>query len=245
MPLTQQNIPVTVIPPAFPNGWCPDAASPWQSLANAIAQGLLITLPGAFSGHIVSDTEPSANDRNKIWDRLLGPTGPYERSYQYFNGMWLATYRVPALSKETLWWRDSLVNLVTYDGGDANPIGDASGPFWEEDTDFQGRSPMAPGNIPSANPVKVLTVGENYGEGAHVQTLAELFPHNHTLDPAAADGFYGHATAPGSFNVLGGTDTVKLASTTNTGGGLAMPVIHPVRGLYACKRTARVYWKAV
>jgi hypothetical protein len=144
----------------------------------------------------------------------------------------------------------SLTDLRSYDGGDgtAGPATSTSGPAWQEDTDFQGRSPMGPGAIPTSNPAKTLSVGEDFGEGAHAQASTELYPHSHP--PGDIFNAFAGFVKPGqlsSYEIGGGTEIERMGFTGLQGGnasGNADPanVVHPCRGAYIIRATARAFY---
>lgn len=259
MAFTTNNISVVIIPPSFPNGYCPET---WQEFANDFAADVLISLPGQFSGIIISETEPAPEDRDKLWFRLLGPTGPldYRGPFQFFNGQWVAPYRTPPNSSETRWLRGTAGQTTQQiidaynveEGGEPGAVSGTTGPFWEEDTDMAGRSPMHPGAIPASDPAKTLSPEENFGEGAHLQTDQEVAPHIHNLDPknlqqspgsGSVDGILFQAPGTGSGNAASPAQVIA-ATNEYTTVQKAMPVIHPIRGRVSVVRTARVYWRA-
>lgn len=119
--------------------------------------------------------------------------------------------------------------------------------MWEVDHNYDGRSPMSPGLIPQSSPAKTLAPQENYGDGSHVQTVSEMASHAHGPDPDKADGFLGHTLPgkPATYNVLAGGDTISQP-LTGYAGGIGTPSVvtpttttHPVRGMYAIRRTSR------
>ncbi len=189
----------------------------------------------------VGDTKPSVENQGRPWIYTV------DGRIYFFSGKWKSPVQNPSPFDVRL-FKGSLVDLQTYDGGDTGTPSTESGPMWVEDTDFIGRSPMHPGLIPEtvSTFAHTLLVGENYGDGSHVQTTQELAVHAHFPDATKADGFLGHAVAgaPATFNVTGGGDTINMAQTGTAGGnGLtpsvtqAMNWVHPVRGLYCIRRS--------
>lgn len=139
----------------------------------------------------------------------------------------------------------TLISLQTYDGGDTNPPSDRSGPMWEEDTTFIGRSPIGVGLIPGSNPPKTLALLEDHGAGSHIQTIAEMPVHAHPPMDADVDGFWMHRTlgTGGNGNVGGTPDAQRVAQTGTAGNGDPMSIVHPVRALYIIKPSNRLYYK--
>jgi hypothetical protein len=158
----------------------------------------------AITGVVISSGTPAASDRDKLWIKTSGgaPTQP-QPQFIYFNGVWVWPNVAPAGGNKRELWAGSLVDLVTYDGGDANLVGDASGAMWEEDTTFQGRVPMGPGAISGSDPAKTLAVNEQYGSGSVTLTDAQLFSmqgHQHLMGRFQGDDngyfLYGTNTEP-------------------------------------------------
>jgi hypothetical protein len=72
---------------ALPGGFCP---ANFQALMDAVAQYLVGTLPGNYSTFLISDTEPAAADRDKLWvsvDTNCKPIGFFLFNTTY--GEWL------------------------------------------------------------------------------------------------------------------------------------------------------------
>src|SRR3990167_6645500 len=235
--------------PAVPEGFCNSLndANWVQTLINLVAQGVAKMEGSGFSVVMKQATAPSANDRDNLWyDTDVG------RMYHWdvASGAWIAPHPEEAGGDARRWWTGTLTDLITYDVGSAGAVAASSGPMWEEDTDFQGRSPMGPGAIPTSDPAKVLTIGENYGEGAHTLTLAQL-PSTVTITAPTNQLFVMSPTGNGitqeagadwnpsySFNPLQPTLESSLDSTL--GSYQAHQTVHPVRGIYCLKRTARL-----
>lgn len=236
------NLPL--IPVSLPEGYCPTT---WQELANTIIGGSVAVFEGSgFTVVLNQEGTPTALQTAFLWRKPS--TGLV---YSYVSGAWVTPHPSAPGGDERRLFIGSLVALQTYDGGAVGAVGDAAGPMWEEDTAFQGRSPMGPGAIPTSNPAKTLSVAEQYGEGAHTQTVEEVGPHNH---PLAADA-----------DITNTGGTIKVVSTGVGGPGLARGetapevtplsvgpntytstqqaanVIHPVLGIYVIKRTARIF----
>ena len=195
-----------------------------------------------ITGVIISDNTPAASDRDKLWIKTSAgaPVVGLAGQYVFYNGAWLWPHLTSAGSPLRLLWLEDLTALQTFDGGDTNPAGIASGPMWEEDTTFRGRSPMHPGAIPDDG--SVLGVDGTYGVGVHTLTTNEIPSHTHDLD---VNRKVGGDTGAGGQNIYGDA-TVGAAYTLTsdaTGGGLAHPNVHPVRGIYLIKRSSRIYYK--
>ena len=246
-------LPVQLIPPTFPEGYCPPSL---QQFANDLQSGTQLSSGISLDTLVISDTAPA--DHSKAWFKTVG--GIVTAASKLFVwstalSLWVAPNPEQDLSARRLWagaLGAGAGNLDEYDGGSTAAVGPATGPMWEEDPTFVGRSPMHPGIIPTANPAKTLTVGEDYGEGAHLMTAQEVAPHNHALSADASitnvNGSIKTVTTgaggPGLAIGLTAPPSTDLAVVPNafTTTQQAMPVIHPVRGIYVIRRTARIFY---
>lgn len=228
------SILLPLIPGTLPAGFCPSTE---QERLNTYADYLEAQLSAGMAFYNYGSSAPAVQYQAYPWLRTT------DMRWYRFEGVWKSPVQDYSLYERRL-FVGSLGDLQTYDGGDTDPQSTESGPMWEVDTAFEGRSPMGPGAITGANPSKTLSVEENFGEGAHVQNVGELAQHSHVPDSTLADGFLGHAVAgaPATFNVSGGGDTISMGATATAGNGDAMPVIHPVRGAYVIRRTIRTFY---
>lgn len=202
-----------------------------------------------------SDTVPDVDNRIYPWLRKYG-RGHWDWSAA--NGGWVKEHPVPPSSNVRWDWVGTDVELQTFDGGDINALGDASGPMWEIDTDFAGRLAMGPGTVGT----ETLDVGENMG-AATITFTAEQLEHTHVFgefssgddDARLLVGTDGTFTSTNSRVCHGETPNPEDANITS--GNLrtaineisatieATPIIPPVRGAYKIKRTSRVYYKEI
>lgn len=222
--------------PAVPEGFCNNlTGTDWvQQLLNLIAQGVAKFQGSGFTVVLNQEAQPGPTDRDKLWRKPS--TGLI---YEFTGGAWVTPHPEAPGGESRRWFDGTLVDLQTYDGGAVGVVGDNSGPMWEEDTNFQGRSPMHPGSIPSNTPAKSLALNENYGEGTHTQTTAEVGAHNHTITGKSILTFPGGAPAKGTSagNDFSITDVI---ATDQSAAATPMNIVHSVRGIYCIKRTARV-----
>jgi len=238
-----------IIPPSVPEGFCNTLGPDWiQQIINLMGQSVAV-----FSdvGTIVLNQEvvPNANQRDFLWFR---PSTSIIYYWDTGTSAWISVHPDPPGSDVRRFWAGTLVDLESYDGGLPGPVGDNAGPMWEEDTDMPGRSPMHPGPIPSANPAKTLAVNENYGEGAHTLTQAELpdvtFPNVAPAQGDATGDIWGDSTGSDTGELYGDNGLAAENTAENPikfvvksgGSGSPLNVIHPVRGLYCIRRTARI-----
>lgn len=242
---------IPIIAPTLPEGFCSQlTGANWpQILANEIVGKAVAQFGGSgFTAIINQQAVPGINDIDKLWRQ---PSTAAIGLYQYTGGQWIVVHPSPPGGNERRWWAGTLVELRSFDGGDGTatvPTGNV-GAMWEEDTGFVGRSPMHPGLIPTANPVKTLAVSENYGEGAHTQTAEEVGAHNHPLasDVLIKDGRKINVVSSGvgaaglAIGLTGpALADISVLDNTFTTTQQPMPVIHPVRGIYCIRRTARL-----
>lgn len=235
------NLPI--IPPTLPEGICyPDE----QSRVNAYLSGAYAVLEISFFGVLKQDTVPTPEQRtNYAWLRTVSGVPDGKGLYAWVNayGAWFARHKDDP--GDLNWYDGTLVDLVTRHGGSAGAVTTTSGPFWEEVTEFAGRSPMHPGDIPDANPAKVLAVDEDFGEGSRLQTGQEVGPHTHPFSHSKVEGSGGGDTT-GADVIQGDVGTGPQSGTAVVGvneyttAQEPMPIIHPVRGLYLIRRTARL-----
>jgi hypothetical protein len=134
-------------------------------------------------------------------------------------------------------WVGSGPDLATYDGGDGGSASDRSGPMWEVDHDFDGRSPMGPGDVPTTNPAKTLSVDENYGVGAHTLAGANIPEHRHAMK-------FSDTTSGSTYPQIGtGSTDDRQFFTEMAGSAAPTPInnVHPVRGCYIIRWTGRAF----
>jgi len=259
-----------IIAPTLPEGFCP---ATWQELVNEAVGKAVAQFDGSgFTVIINQEAVPAVTDQDKLWRR---PSQGDRGLYQYSGGAWVTVNPETPSGNARRWWIGTLVDLETYDGGAAGAVAANSGPMWEEDTGFQGRSPMGPGTIPDI--LTLLAVAANSGVGQVTLTSAQmslLLSHQHVL------GRFALTTNDDTFNVVGGVadpytgagGLIGREQTGDTGGNsqaalntltgeyeisgppydpgsstdtasitnLPHTNVHPVRGLYCIKRTARV-----
>lgn len=236
---------VQVLPGVIPASFCPTGEDAEQQRYEMYLSLTQFSLAAGQTFFNYGNGVPTAENRVYPWIRSVG--GYPDRLYYYGAGQWLSKHPLPpdftAIAPASI---TSQALLDTWDEGEAGVVGIYTGPFWTIDTDFDGRSPMGPGAIPSANPAKTLAVGEAYGEGAHTQLVNEVGPHTHEASPndmvSTGGGSSVGIMRGDSGNPL--TDLTILANTyAAPGTQQAMPVIHPVRGRYFIKRTGRLHYK--
>lgn len=240
------NVLLPIVPGNFPVGYC-FPATPQEFLVD-IAAHLQALLEGGMAFYNYGSTVPAPENQGYPWLRTT------DMRWYRFDGNWISPNPETSAEVRRLFIgpeSGAADGVWTYDGGDGSDPSavvptDRTGAMWEVDHNFDGRSPMGPGNIPSANPATVLAVNTNAGEGAHVMSDQEVGPHSHLLPQGyEIDGL--NATPKLCVDADTLTPTLQLSTNNNTytAGQQAMPIIHPVRGVFLLKRTARAYYVAV
>lgn len=237
-------------PPSFPADYCYPAQP--QQFANDLVNGMTLEFASDIGSiaYNIGDTLPSAENRIFPWFRTIG--GYPDDWYKFVGGSWLTAFKGDyADPGDRQLWEGLEANVPTKDGGEVGPVTLTSGPFWEIDHNYDGRSPMGPGNIQDATPAKTLSVGENFGEGSHMQVADEIGPHLHPFQAGASiqSGNNVKVVTSGGGAVVGlqiggsgNADTdLSVGANTFTTTQQKTPIIHPVRGIWMLKRTARVY----
>jgi hypothetical protein len=248
------NLPI--IPPSVPEGFCNTLGPNWiQQIINLMAQAVAVFTD---VGTIIlnQETQPNANQRDFLWFR---PSTGITYRWDTGTSAWISPNQAIAGGIDRRWVEGDATAIQTYDGGDTNPSGTNSGPMWEIDHNYDGRSPMGPGAILGAFPPKTLLLSEDYGEGAHAGTAAQLVSHTHAFGVSGGvdtdnilDGDNIHTVLPGGGSVAGlqigltGDAQPSLTIEPNQGSGDVepSPIVHPVRGIYAIKRTSRINYVA-
>ena len=139
-----------------------------QELNNAIVNQIVATVPGTLA-YVLSDTTPSADDRDKLWLKTI--SGAPDRWYVYYNGLWVSPHPVPASDSRLTLFKGSSAAVTNLDGGNSNAVAAADGPFWEIDTDLAAKFPVGVGTFASGASVAVTGTG---GEEEHTLTVAEM-----------------------------------------------------------------------
>jgi hypothetical protein len=243
------NLPI--IPPTLPEGWCP---SDLQEFVNeTVGKALVQFTSQSFSVLLVQASAPDATDRDKPWLK----TGD-DLIYRWFGGAWVSRNPEDSNGNARRIFVGSTTNLLTYDGGDTDPLGGASGPMWEVDTEFEGRVPIGVGTIPGSNPVITLAVAENGGVAqseavipAHYHFIAnDDTPGSGPVPPTPTNFVTRGADYQGSpgeteddYRLAGTSTEPTLGRTSTTGEADDLSLIQPVRAAYIIKRTSRIYYR--
>lgn len=233
------NLPIQFTFAGFPPEYCP---ANWNRLGLDFAALLAGYLPGFYSLLIVSETEPSAEDRSKIWFKLEGDGSPEGNFYIYNGGAWVSRNLEPAGSQARRIFRGSPADIWAYDGGDgtdpaSSPPTDTTGAMWEIDTDFAARSPIGVGTLPLSG--TAIAQGGTGGVDQVTLTEDQIPAHTHPpLSPSTSFVCGGGTLIVG----MGSTPAASSAATTGeTGGDDPHDNMSPYLGVYFIKRTARVF----
>ena len=241
----------------LPNGYTPGTyADFWLKM-----QGLMTGyLPGNYTVWNVSNATPDPEDQDKPWLRL-DANGRVIRAYTFYNGLWCSKHQIPPSDDERKIWVGSLNDLKTYDEGVDEAVTDVTGPFWEQDTNFNAKFMLGAGTLPDSSTVVGVT---DTGGNEEITIDADSVPHKHGVGQAdhASDDvtlFYETnqipITAPqeghfvqGGGSAIGGPITNLFSNivTNNQRSdatvGDAVDIMPPYYGIYVIKRTAREYY---
>src|SRR6185436_11400470 len=119
----------------FPPGYCPASQ---QQFADDIAASLEVFFPGEFALTIKSSSQPTVEQRSMTWNKIDASTG---QSVGYFEwnivvGQWTKNHWpggvIPTFERRI--FVGTLLQLETYDGGEAGTISQSTGSFWVQDT---------------------------------------------------------------------------------------------------------------
>lgn len=235
--------------PEVPEGFCNSLGTDWvQQLVNLVAQGVAVLDSGSSTGTIILNQENQPDPAQQIF--LWRKPSRGNLIFQYIGGAWVCPNPEPASGPIRRIFEGDPSDVDTYDGGTAGAVGTNAGPMWEIDHNYDGRSPMGPGAIPDTT--DTLVVATNYGHGQSVIAQSNLPA---TINLKAT--FDGHRTnledgtpqwlcPTGSGGDVPTTPVTEDATIafTNTGGGVALNLVQPVRGAYMIRRTARVNYVA-
>jgi hypothetical protein len=155
--MAADDIDLEVIAPTFPPGYCPQTN---QQLANDIAAGLRVILPGEFAFWIVGPDEPTVEQRDFAWLRTDSISGVWTNIFTWspLYGAWLEPHPVSPSGSARQLWVGTQTDLETYDGGEAGTVSATTGPFWSADAAFADKWPLGVGAGPALLPATNYTV---------------------------------------------------------------------------------------
>lgn len=198
-----------------------------QARLNAFGQNLQAILSGGLAFYNFGDSTPAVEDQAYPWFRTT------DGRWYFYSSVWKSPVNYDFNERRI--WRGDTTELESYDGGSPGVVTSTTGPMWEVDTDFNGRSPMGVGDIPGSDPAKTLALNETYGEGSHTLTTAEMPTHTHELEFDTSD------VGSGFPNASNGQNDATSYTTTEAGGDEPHQNTHPVLGCYLIKWTGRLY----
>ncbi len=231
------STPVTAIPGTFPAGFCPQSPQEFYTEFFRISSW---NVASDFTGVIKSNTQPDADNTDKVWYRLNADSSP-DKIFIYYNGTWVSPHAVPASSQEIRIWSGNLTALDTYDGGAAGVVTDLSGPMWERATDYDGRFLLGAGTLDGTG--DTVNIGDEGGSDQVTLTEANLPTHvvqtkvNRTGTDDLTGAFTGGAGTPQPDPELA---TITLDSEP-VGSDVPTSTIPPYKTIYWIQRTARIY----
>lgn len=215
--------------------------STYQELYNAMIERLSGTLPDASVKYIISDTAPTADDQDKLW--LKTSSGAPVRIFKFYNGAWVWPHALDPSDSRIQIYKGTAASVDTLDGGVAGTAQEASGPFWEIDTDLSARFPVGVGTLASGT---AIAEGGTGGEDEHTLVQAELPDHSHSFTVNEFNNF-DSSNASAAQLLLGDQAVQSVTSTPSvsvSGGGSDEPHnnMPPYYGVYFIKRTIRKYY---
>lgn len=203
-----------------------------------------------LTGVIISSTTPAATDQDKMWVKTDGnyPIG----NFIFISGQWL--WPVEGYdANDRRFWRGTLADLPTKDGGTVGVATLTTGPFWELDTDMNGRVAIGVGGLPSG---ATLANGDTGGNDEITLASAQLPPHTHEITIGETGGGNSDLTSDeesGAFRVGGGgtleyrtawsSDLVGLTRASGSTPTIAPTnILNPYLAGYWIKRTIRQFY---
>jgi hypothetical protein len=233
------NIPVTIDWGNLPIGYCFTGPEAYKNDIFALLSASISNILGINFGNAV----PAPADRDKPWMRT-NPDGTPDKFYVYALGAWLAKHPVPASATYYIPYITALESDVwSFDGGDGSDPGTTpptatTGAMWVVDHIWDFRSPMGAGTSSSGQVLTATGGTDLLGEDKHTLVAAEIPTHTHAL--RARSDIQG--AGPGNIVCASTFSNTADMATDPYGGGLAHQNVHPVRGCWFIRRSARIYY---
>lgn len=241
----------------FPDGYCYPGDP--NDYANDLLNATILTFNTSTANlfYNFGDTTPSVDNRIYPWYRTgaSGADGWYYWSVAL--GYWIQPHPVPISSDERRLYVGSEASLLTYDGGANEVVGNATGPFWEVDHNFDFRFPLGPGTSPDGTIVAVTGTG---GAETHTLIEAELPEHLHYVvsdtvqgsvsfdnTPVAGKAIVRTSSDPGGDREYflcseeNATPEASVGDSSKVGSDDPHNNMPPYYGVFFIKRTARIY----
>lgn len=242
------SIPMQVTPGSLGDGFCPASE---QLRFNAYAAALSVTFPLGLGNFSQGNTTPATDMQSFPWFRYNSDGSP-DKWYIYFNGAWVSPNPVPANDPAALrFFQGTYASIATYDGGDTNAPGAASGPMWAVIGQTTGGSTDY-GSMGGRMPVGVsadFAQGATGGEINHTLLVTEMPAHAHP-PPVTATAGYCIDGAPGGNAALNAGNLVNEYQMTGIAGGNADGTTAPHQNMppflsaYFIYRTSRIFYVA-
>lgn len=235
-----------VTPGELGPGFCPTSE---QVRLNAYAAALAVTFPlGLFNGSYGNATPPP-DMQSFPWYRLNSDGSP-DRWYVYFNGAWVSPNPIAANDTAAIrFFQGPYASISTYDGGDTNTPGSASGPMWVVIGQTTGGATDY-GSMGGLMPIGVSATyaqGMTGGAASATLTLPNMPPHSHTPQGGLNFSTDNNTGAP---ITIGGTPFGSAVPATSVVGGnpdgstLPVSTISPyIAGYWIC-RSGRIFYLA-
>jgi hypothetical protein len=225
------NVTLSIVVPA--NTCYESPAVDWPKLVSNITANLTGSLSTVNSG----TSTPAAADRDKPWLRS-NADGSDDGQWVYYNGFWVQKH--PAAVGLVAMYEGALADITTFDGGEVGAVTNMTGAFWEEVTAMRARSPIHPGTLASGT---IINIGDDLGEEKHLLIVSEMPAHIHEYDETNGARILTKVSSGkvGDIDQTGSLDYDFAEAIESTGGDTAHNTIHPVRGIFFIRRTARLY----
>lgn len=197
-------------------------------------------LRAVFDGNEINSesSTPPAENRDRPWHRT-NADGTDDGWWTFYNGFWIQKH--PMAIGSVIMFEGTQGDIETFDGGEAGAITNITGAFWQPVTEMAARSPIHPGTLASG---AVINVGDNIGQEKIVMTLANLIEHDHdiTVFSSGATGGDGGEI----FNEPDpGEERIRTTHTEGSNPPDGMDNMHPSRGIWFIRRSARLYRRRV
>ncbi len=245
-----ENAQIVFVAGTLPEGTCYETD---QQRLNGFAANLSGSLPGNFATFNYGNTTPSADNRDKPWERINDDGSPsYPGLWEFFDGAWRQRHPLPP--GVIVMWDGAPAAIDTLDGGVAGVATIYTGPFWEIVTAMAARMPIGVGNLPSGTALAATNTG---GEENHVLIVNELPKHSHmmfdpstlsasrTLDSTNAVAERGSFDSPPSYNMTrqddAGATKPTVGPTSQAGNDQGHNNLPPYYTVSFIRRTIRAY----
>lgn len=243
-----------LIPPSLPADYCIPAdpqqfANDLFSLASVVAS----TTSTISQFYNEGPTTPTPDFQSYPWlkkDSNGAPIG----WFVFYQGFWVWPRFMGETETDRLgkleWWKGAVADIWAKDGGENVAVDFCHGPFWERDTDFDGRAMVSTGTLPVAG--TVLNPGDNGGVDEHALTIltAQLPAHRHNIG-VEGNSYISDAAENGKLRTAGtnvdfvnsSEDQVGQTRQTGDGDPVEFNNMPPYRVATAVIRTARLFYR--